>query len=368
MLRILILDGIPLSIEYLEVLSTGLSSNENLRTLSLARCRIADAGCSLVLESLGNNINLGKLNLTSCNLTGNSGYSLSAFLKKRQLLLESEWAESPGSNENSKLEKVRGLHTLILNQNPEFSDFGLRLLIDTLKRDFWLKVLKLRSCGLRGKGEVFELLRTNCTIKKLDFRQNHISSKISETVKNLLKKRKKRGDRISMKKRLLTKKHNFSREIQLRKRLIKSSRRNKRNHHKNRIPNRKREKTYGICKTSRSDFNQRTKSVSRINTKIAPEIRSEDRKAKFVELKLRLSNIIEYNQQLSRQLKDNRELIAKENKSRIKIEKCCDKIGPEIAKISRGILVHVEKEAKKTREIYYNVDNFLMKTSLRCKK
>lgn len=60
---------------------------------------------------------------------------------------------------------------------------------------------------------------------------------------------------------------------------------------------------------------------------------------------MRLSNIIDYNQKLSQQLKDNRELLAKENKSRLKIEKCCDKIEPAIAKIFRGILVHVEKEA-----------------------
>lgn len=61
----------------------------------------------MVLESLEKNINLEKLNFTSCNLTGNSGYSLSVFLKKRrQLLLESEWAESTGSNENSKSEQV----------------------------------------------------------------------------------------------------------------------------------------------------------------------------------------------------------------------------------------------------------------------
>lgn len=138
--------------------------------------------------------------------------------------------------------QVRGLHTLILNQNPQFSDLGLRLLVDILKRDSWLKVLKLRSCGLRSKGEVLELLRTNCTITTMDFRQNNISTKISAVVKNLLKKRKKRGERISMKKRLLTKKHNFSRERKMRKKLIKSSRRNKRTLDKKRIPERKREK------------------------------------------------------------------------------------------------------------------------------
>ena len=104
----------------------------------------------------------------------------------------------------------------------------------------------------------------------------------------------------------------------------------------------------GSCKISRRAFNQSTKSISGINNEInvSSKKSSENRKAKFMELKLRLSNIIDDNKELSEHLKINRELLAKENKSRMKIENCCDKIEPEIAKICRGILMHVEKQAK----------------------
>lgn len=44
MITSLILDGIPLTSKYLRILGDGLANNHNLRSLSLARCQIGDAG------------------------------------------------------------------------------------------------------------------------------------------------------------------------------------------------------------------------------------------------------------------------------------------------------------------------------------
>jgi len=44
MITNLTLDGIPLASKYLKILGDGLANNRNLRSLSLARCRIGDTG------------------------------------------------------------------------------------------------------------------------------------------------------------------------------------------------------------------------------------------------------------------------------------------------------------------------------------
>ena len=83
---------------------------------------------------------------------------------------------------------------------------------------------------------------------------------------------------------------------------------------------------------------------------------SQFQETKVTELNEYLSNIIDYNERLSCNLEVNRELLEKETKSRLKIEKCCEKIEPKIVELCRGILVHLKKEAKNySKEFYTNV-------------
>lgn len=103
-----------------------------------------------------------------------------------------------------------GLRVLILNKNY-LSDIGLRQLTRVLKNDFWLKTLCLRHCGITKHGGeiVFELLQINSILTQIDLRDNELSADILQIIRKILKKRKSKGERISMKKRLLNHKQIF---------------------------------------------------------------------------------------------------------------------------------------------------------------
>ncbi|XP_018364313.1 PREDICTED: protein Cep78 homolog [Trachymyrmex cornetzi] len=209
MITSLTLDGIPLALKYLRILADGLVNNRNLRNLSLARCRIGDMGCYMLLESLQCNSNLHVLNLSSCCLTNRSATCLSFFFKKRKAdLLQNVWKELTLSRDARTTEE-EGLQVLILDKNYRFSDIGLKQLICILKNDFWLKTLCLRCCGItqRGGEIVLEFLQTNSVLTQIDLRDNEVSADILQIIRKFLKKRKHKGERIPIKKRLLNHKH-----------------------------------------------------------------------------------------------------------------------------------------------------------------
>lgn len=103
-----------------------------------------------------------------------------------------------------------GLQVLILDRNY-FSDIGLRQLTRVLKNDFWLKTLCLRCCKItqRGAKILFELLQINSVLTQIDLRDNEVSADTLQIIRKILKKRKSKGERISMKKRLLSDKQIF---------------------------------------------------------------------------------------------------------------------------------------------------------------
>ncbi|CAD1477829.1 unnamed protein product [Heterotrigona itama] len=187
-------DGIPLTLKYLNILCSGLRSNEKLTSLSLTRCHIGDVGCDLLLGSLRNNPKLCVLNLSSCWLSDRSAMNLSLFLKRRKAdLLQNVWEQSSvqSRDENSD-KKVQGLQTLILNQNPKLGDTGLKQLIYALKSDVWLRSLSLRHCGISKHGAemMIRLLQSNTRITRLDLTENRIPINTLQMILRILKRRR----------------------------------------------------------------------------------------------------------------------------------------------------------------------------------
>ncbi|KAK1131427.1 hypothetical protein K0M31_017712 [Melipona bicolor] len=198
-------DGIPLTLKYLNILCSGLKSNEKLISLSLTRCHIGDVGCGLLLDSLRNNPKLCVLNLSSCRLSDRSATSLSLFLKRRKAdLLQNVWEQSSvqSRNENSD-KKVQGLQTLILNQNPKLGDAGLKQLIYALKSDVWLRSLSLRHCGISKHGAemMIRLLQSNTRITRLDLTENRIPINTLQMILRTLKRRREIVESVTLKKR-----------------------------------------------------------------------------------------------------------------------------------------------------------------------
>lgn len=200
------LDGIPLSLKYLNILCCGLRNNEKLAHLSLVRCRIGDVGCDLVLGSLRNNPRLRTLNLSSCRLTNRSAMHLSLFLKRRKAdVLQNVWERSSAlSHEENSEKKPQGLQTLVLNQNQKFGDTGVRHLSYVLKSDVWLKSLSLRRCGITKHGAeimIRVLQRDNGVITKLDLTENRIPINTLQLVLKTLKRRREMLENAALKKR-----------------------------------------------------------------------------------------------------------------------------------------------------------------------
>lgn len=99
-----------------------------------------------------------------------------------------------------------GLQVLIFNRNHKFGDAGLRQLIRMLKNDFWLKKLCLRSCGITQHGgeSALELLQTNSVLTHIDLRDNEVPANVLEIIHKFLKARKRKGERVPTRKRLLS--------------------------------------------------------------------------------------------------------------------------------------------------------------------
>ncbi|KYQ52700.1 Protein Cep78 like protein, partial [Trachymyrmex zeteki] len=360
MITILTLDGIPLAPKYLRILADGLANNRNLQNLSLARCRIGDMGCYMLLESLQCNSNLHVLNLSSCCLTNRSATYLSFFFKKRKAdLLQNVWKESTLSRDaHTTVEE--GLQVLILDKNYRFSDIGLKQLIRILKNDFWLKTLCLRCCGItqRGGEIALELLQTNSVLMQIDLRDNEVSADILQIIRKFLKKRKSKGERIPMKKRLLSHKHFLVQDMVPKNRscqhVSKENRFFKIQTHAQ-IKMQKdsilqMQKTRHVCKPKRSD--KKYKLHTAVN-------KSRIKWYKADELKNRLSLMIEHNQNLIRDLETNTNFLLEERDRRLNAEEAYHKIQPRLRNLKNKIAMQnsIQSNMRYENQVYANLQN-----------
>ncbi|XP_018348887.1 PREDICTED: protein Cep78 homolog [Trachymyrmex septentrionalis] len=363
MITSLILDGIPLTPKYLRILADGLVNNRNLRNLSLARCRIGDMGCYMLLESLQCNSNLHVLNLSSCCLTNRSATCLSFFLKKKKEdLLQNVWKESTLSRD-ARTTKEEGLQVLILDKNHRFSDTGLKQLIRILKNDFWLKTLCLRCCGItqRGGEIVLELLQTNSVLTQVDLRDNEVSADILQIICKFLKKRKNKGERISMKKKLLNHKHFLVQENMVPKdrscqhaskenRFLKTQTHGQIKMQKDSIL--QMQNTRHVCKLKRSDKKKTLHTHTAIN-------KSHIKWYKADELKNRLSLMIEHNQNLIRDLETSTNFLLEERDRRLSAEEVYHKIQPQLRNLKNKIAMQnsIQSNMRYENQVYANLQN-----------
>lgn len=77
----------------------------------------------------------------------------------------------------------------------------------------------MRSCGITQNGGeiVLELLQTNSVLTHIDLRDNEISTDVLHIIRKILRRRKSRGERIPMRKRLLSSKHVLGKDMSLKK-------------------------------------------------------------------------------------------------------------------------------------------------------
>ncbi|XP_077269554.1 uncharacterized protein LOC143901277 [Temnothorax americanus] len=358
MITNLTLDGIPLTPKYLRILSDGLANNRNLRSLSLAKCRIGDAGCYMLLESLQCNLNLHVLNLSSCCLTNRSAtYLSSLFFKKRKAdLLQNIWKESTLPRDaNTTVEE--GLRVLMLDRN-HLSDIGLRQLTRVLKNDFWLKTLCLRCCGITQHGGdiVLELLQTNSVLTQIDLRDNEVSADVLEIIRKTLKKRKSKGERIPMKKRLLSHKQVFVQDM---------IPKNKSSQHvpkENKfLKDQAQTKTQEDCilQIQQTTHTRKMRRKGDRKYKSHNVVKTHINWTNADELKNRLSLMIEHNRNLIRNLENSTNFLLKERDRRLSAEEAYHKLQPRLRNLKNKIAMQnsIHSNMCYENQVYANLQN-----------
>ncbi|OAD55470.1 Protein Cep78 like protein [Eufriesea mexicana] len=353
------LDGIPLTLKYLNILCTGLKNNQKLISLSLTRCRIGDVGCDLLLSCLRNNPNLCVLNLSSCRLTNRSAMCLSLFLKRRKAdLLQNIWEQSAvQSQDDSSDRKPQGLHTLILNQNPKLGDSSVRHLIYALKSDVWLKSLSLRHCGIskRGAEMMIRLLQSNNRITKLDLTENRIPINTLQMMLRILKRRREIVENATLKKKY---------RIGWKRRVFRNGigrfMEKRRKHLRNRTG---RLRKYSLQKhgwKKMQRFERRMKQSKQLR------VTEEDygRRKKLGDLELQMLNLIESNYKLKEELLNNKVLLNVEAQYRSRMEDELQKISLRLNDLRSKVVMmnclstKICNETQLSKELKYIFEKF----------
>ncbi|XP_076642173.1 uncharacterized protein LOC143352976 [Halictus rubicundus] len=319
----------------MSILCAGLKNNEKLTYLSLTKCKISDVGCKTLLESLANNPNIRVLNLSGCRLTNKSAMSLYLFLKRRRAdLLQNVWTESSDrSRECYSAEKVQGLHTLILNQNPKFGDNGVRQLMHAVHFDCWLKTLSLKRCGLTKQTaeDIINVLKSNTVLTRIDLSRNRIPVNTFKAIRKLLKKREDTTESKSVKKRLF---------VNCKKSSLTSGSKNEKQR-LNRRTGRYQRNSLKSCPLKRFPKLQEKPKQLKVMKNTKKESALKMKKKNLHALEGQLLDIIDSNRKLMKELMNNKALVDAELQERSRTETEMQRLSLQLYDLrSRVIMVN----------------------------
>ncbi|XP_022208866.2 protein Cep78 homolog [Drosophila obscura] len=160
-LTVLQLEGLPLYGGYIDCIAKSLAANDCLETLSFRKSIIGDKGCELVCNSAKYLNRIALFDLSECRITAKGAVHVADMVKMQKIS-----RYTGGSH--------LGLRTLLLANNPDIGDQGLKLICDVLKEDAWIKVVDLQGCGLTdiGANVILDCLALNQTIMEFNLRNN----------------------------------------------------------------------------------------------------------------------------------------------------------------------------------------------------
>lgn len=185
-------DGLPIFAQYLEPLMKALQKNKTLKTLSLSRCKISDAGCQMVCAYVRFTPNIEVLNLSGCGLTSESGEHLAKLIKYQQINRYCESWHNSLRYSDPNVHVMRGIKRITLNGNPLIGDEGLRFILDELDDDLWMKALDMQKCGITEaiSARIIDVVQYSQSLEIVDFRLNHqLSISTIEKILVLLKEK-----------------------------------------------------------------------------------------------------------------------------------------------------------------------------------
>lgn len=175
------LDGLPLTAQHMDPLIQGLRQCNTIRVLSLQHCPIKDIGCQQLCLALRFVPNVEVLNISGCELSSLSGEYIAKVIKYQQINRYCESWHNSLRYEDPKVENMRGLKRITLNNNPHFGDEGLVCIIDELEDDLWIKALDMQKCGITENiaNRLLDLIEYSRSLEIADFRHNDKLSSVT---------------------------------------------------------------------------------------------------------------------------------------------------------------------------------------------
>lgn len=190
------LEGLPITLDYMQPLLVSLCKNSTLKILSLPYCPIRDEGCRELCMALRFQPNVEVVNLSGCGLTSVSGEYIAAVIKFQRINRYCECWHKSLRYEDPNVDNMGGLKRITLNNNPNMGDEGLLSIIEELDDDLWIKAIDMQKCGITDhmSKRIVDLVEYSRSLEVVDFRGNErLSSKTIETILEIINRKQPEG-------------------------------------------------------------------------------------------------------------------------------------------------------------------------------
>lgn len=173
-LEILMLEGLPIYGRYMTHLVKGLCTNRSLKILSLARSSIGDEACETLCSNIKHMANIESVNLSHCGLGVKGASSIREFVRFQKVHRLSEAWICSLRYRTFEPSSFNGVRKIFINNNPLIGDEGLKVLIDELREDVWVKEIEMQNCGLTSESAnlIISALEENKTILNFNINNN----------------------------------------------------------------------------------------------------------------------------------------------------------------------------------------------------
>jgi hypothetical protein len=185
MLESIVLEGLPISNRYMLSLSKGLYKNHSIKHLSFTRSQLGDESCKILCMNIKHLKNIETLNLSHCNLHENGAAAVKDYIRYQKIHRLSESWNRSLRYQPLDCSSLEGLRKVILNNNPDIGDNGLKIITDELSEDVWIKEIEMQNCGLSSDGVemIIKCLDLNRTIENFNISNNlSISERMQRSV------------------------------------------------------------------------------------------------------------------------------------------------------------------------------------------
>lgn len=178
-LTTLSLEGLPLSLQDIEIIMEGLSRNHSVQYLSFQRCKLKIQGFTIICRGITYLSNVESLNVSRCELNSNCVESIVELIKAQCAFRFSEAWKHSLRYRNINVNQIRGLKYIAMNGNPSIGDEGVQCLLNALIDDVWLEKIELKECGITDNSGnlILNLLEKKYSKLEVDVHNNDQLSK-----------------------------------------------------------------------------------------------------------------------------------------------------------------------------------------------